>query len=267
VEYQKIKGKRYYVYDDIDEFQEDYPNKLPLKNWRTAQEGDWVWSDDERIVQLLKVSDIKHPQDRKNYTWAKGWVRTIVGTFLNRENTKMDTDFSKHPNRYTFSTKIKNTSARVKERENLTKNERIFSVNVAGGMGAVKSYMEAYEEANPEKARKKAVVLLKQERIMQEVERSVLEVSKTLGLDHEFVLRKLKLLADHSEDDNIILQSTKEIGKIIGTTGTTVKQKEVGVFGVFQGFSPEQLENIERQKLGDGKTNGQIDVGSDDSGS
>ena len=267
MEYQKIKGKRHYVYDDIDEFQEDYPNKLPLKNWRTAQEGDWVWSDDERIVQLLKVSDIKHPQDRKHYTWAKGWVRTIVGTFLNRENTKMDTDFSKHPNRYTFSTKIKNTSARVKERENLTKNEPIFSVNVAGGMGAVKSYMEAYEETNPEKARKKAVVLLKQERIMQEVERSVLEVSKTLGLDHEFVLRKLKLLADHSEDDNIVLQSTKEIGKIIGTTGTTVKQKEVGMFGVFQGFSPEQLENIERQKLGDGKTNGQIDVGSDDSSS
>jgi hypothetical protein len=131
-------------------------------------------------------------------------------------------------------------------------------------MGAVKSYMEAYEETNPDKARKKAIVLLKQERIMQEVERSVLEVSKTLGLDHEYVLRKLKLLADHSEDDNIILQSTKEIGKIIGTTGVTVKQKEVGVFGVFQGFSPEQLENIERQKLGDGNTNRQIDVGSDD---
>ena len=267
MEYQKIKGKRHYIYDDIDEFQEEYPNKLPLKNWRTAQEGDWVWSDDDRIVQLLKVSDIKHPQDRKNYTWAKGWVRTIVGTFLNRENTKMDTDFSKHPNRYTFSTKIKNTSARVKERENLTKNERIFSVNVAGGMGAVKSYMEAFEEANPEKARKKAVVLLKQERVMKEVERSVIEVSKTLGLDHEYVLRKLKQLADYSEDDNIILQSTKEIGKIIGTTGTTVKQKEVGVFGVFQGFSPEQLENIESKRIDDGNTSGQIDVGSDDSGS
>jgi hypothetical protein len=179
----------------------------------------------------------------------------------------MDTDFNKHPNRYTFSTKIKNTAARVKERENLTKNERIFSVNVAGGMGAVKSYMEAFEEANPEKARKKAVVLLKQERVMKEVERSVIEVSKTLGLDHEYVLRKLKQLADYSEDDNIILQSTKEIGKIIGTTGTTVKQKEVGVFGVFQGFSPEQLENIESKRIDDGNTSGQIDVGSDDSGS
>ena len=176
----------------------------------------------------------------------------------------MDTDFNKHPNRYTFSTKIKHTASRVKERENLTKNERIFSVNVAGGMGAIKSYMDAYEELNPEKARKKAVILLKQERIMKEVERSVLEVSKTLGLDHEYVLRKLKQLADYSEDDNIILQSTKEIGKIIGTTGITVKQKDVGVFGVFQGFSPEQLENIDNKKIGDGSSDRQIDVGSDD---
>ena len=63
------------------------------------------------------------------------------------------------------------------------------------------------------------------------------------------------------------MQSTKEIGKIIGTTGTTVKQKEVGVFGVFQGFSPEQLENIESKRIDDGNTSGQIDVGSDDSGS
>ena len=74
-------------------------------------------------------------------------------------------------------------------------------------------------------------------------------------------------MADCSEDDNIILQSTKEIGKIIGTTGITVKQKEVGVFGVFQGFSPEQLENIEKQRIGNGNTSRQIDSGSNDKSS
>ena len=149
MEYQKIKGKRHYVYDDMEEFKEVHPN-ITVGNWRDANENDWVWSDDDRIVQLLKVSGIKHPNDRKNYKLSKGYVRTIVGTFLNNKKTKMDTDFSNHPNRYTFSTKIKNTSVRVKERKNLTKNERIFSVNVAGGMGAVKSYMDAYEEINPE---------------------------------------------------------------------------------------------------------------------
>ena len=76
-----------------------------------------------------------------------------------------------------------------------------------------------------------------------------MDVAKENGLDHQFVLRKLKDLADYSEDDNITLQSVKEIGKIIGTTGTTVKQREMGVIGMFQGFSPEQIEGADRDNL------------------
>jgi hypothetical protein len=253
VEYKSIKGEPHYIYDHISEFYNDHTDTTPTENWRNGIEGDWVWSDDKRIIQLLKVGTIKHPGDTKNYKVAKGWVRTVVGTFLIRERTFMDTDFSKHPNRYTFSQKIKNTSKRVKERKNVTKNERLFSVNVAGGMGAVKAYMEAYNEINSSKARKKAIILLKQERVMQEVEKSVLDVAKSLGLDHQYVLTRLKHLADYSEDDNIILQSTKEIGKVIGTSGVTVKQRDIGVFGIFQGFSPEQLEQVERKALSNGE--------------
>ena len=253
MEYQKIKGSRHYIYDHISEFYNDHPDKTPLKNWRDGGEGDWVYSDDSRIIQLLKVADLNHPNDRKNYKWARNYMRTVVGTFVNNKKTFMDTDFDQHPNRYTFSQKIKNTSKRVKERKNVTKNERLFSVNVAGGMGAVKAYMEAYNEINSSKARKKAIILLKQERVMQEVEKSVLDVAKSLGLDHQYVLTRLKHLADYSEDDNIILQSTKEIGKVIGTSGVTVKQRDIGVFGIFQGFSPEQLDKVERKALSNGE--------------
>ena len=112
-----IKNKTHCVYDGIDEFLEHNPNKNIVFDWRKADEGDWVLSDDDRVVQLLKVSkNVKHPGDRKNYKYANGWVRTIVGSFLNRPNIKMDTDFDQHPNRYTFSKKIKNTADRVYKR-------------------------------------------------------------------------------------------------------------------------------------------------------
>lgn len=81
---------------------------------------------------------------------------------------------------------------------------------------------------------------------MKEIEKSVLDIAKSLGIDHEYVLSKLKNLADYSEDDNIILQSTKELGKIVGTAGNTVKQKDVGLLGVFQGFSPDEIEGATR---------------------
>ena len=84
---------------------------------------------------------------------------------------------------------------------------------------------------------------------MQEVEKSVLDVAKNMGLDHEYILNKLKCLADSSSDDGIVLQSTKELAKIIGTSGTTVKSKEMGIIGMFQGFSPEQIEKAERPEL------------------
>ena len=114
--------------------------------------------------------------------------------------------------------------------------------------GAVDAYKKAYTEMSNNKARKKATILLKQERVMKEIEKSVLDVAKGLGIDHEYILGKLKNLADYSEDDNIILQSAKELGKIVGTSGTTVKQREVGLLGVFQGFSPDEIEGAAREQ-------------------
>ena len=60
----------------------------------------------------------------KNYNYAKGWVRTIVGSLINKESTKMDTDFDNHPNRYTFSTKIKHTSERIHKITKVTNKEK-----------------------------------------------------------------------------------------------------------------------------------------------
>ena len=244
-----IKGVEHFVYEDIDEFREEYPNTVVHPDWRNANEGDWVYSDDDRIVQLLKVSNnVKHHSDRKNYKFAKGWVRTVVGSFLNRPNVKMDTDFDNHPNRYTFSRTIKNTANRVYKREHVTNKEKEFATNIVVGLGAIDAYKKAYTEMSDQKARKKATILLKQERVMKEIEQSVLDVAKEMGVDHKYVLNKLKNLADYSEDDNIVLQSAKELGKIVGTTGNVVKQRETGLLGVFQGFTSDQIEGATREQ-------------------
>jgi len=244
-----IKDKEHIVYDSVGEFLDHNPTGNIVFDWRKGNEGDWVMADDGGVVQLLKVNkEVKHPGDSKNYKYADGWVRTVVGSFINKDNVKMDTDFDSHPNRYTFSKKIKNTNKRVIDRKKVTKKEKEFATNIVVGMGAVEAYKNAYSELSENKARKKATILLKQERVMKEIEKSVLDVAKSLGIDHEYILGKLKTLADYSEDDNIVLQSAKELGKIVGTSGNNIKQKEVGLLGVFQGFSPDELEGATRDQ-------------------
>ncbi len=249
MESRRIKNIKHFVYDDLEEFKKDHPNTVVHPDWRKADENSWVYSDDDRIIQLLKVKKmVSHHSDTKNYKYADGWVRTVVGSFINKKSTKMDTDFSSHPNRYTFSKTIKNTSERVHKRTKITNKEKDFATNVVVGMGALDAYKNAFKEESNQKARKKATILLKQERVMEEIQKSVLDVAKGLGVDHEYILSKLKHLADYSEDDNIILQSAKELGKIIGTSNNNIKQKEVGLMGVFQGFSQEQLEGASRDQ-------------------
>jgi len=251
VEHSTIRGKTHYVFKDEDEYREFFNGEVgDVKNWKEGKEGDWVKADDGGIVQLVKVSNnINHPGDSKNYKVATGWCRTVVGTFIKTKNAIMDTDFKQHPNRYTFSKKIKDTRKRIKERKNVTKNEKIFSINVATGMGAVRSYMEAYNEIDTTKAKKKALILLRQDRVMKEIDKNVNEVAKSLGIDHEYILTKLKHLADFCDDSNIILQSTKELGKIIGTASGTLTQSQIGVIGMFEGFTNEQIKIADRNQI------------------
>tara|TARA_R100000789_G_scaffold96139_1_gene97271 strand:+ start:253 stop:1041 length:789 start_codon:yes stop_codon:yes gene_type:complete len=258
MKHQSIKGKKHYVFEGEKEYKDFFKDTADkdIIYWKDGKEGDWVKADDGGIIQLLKVSsNISHPNDRKNYKLNEGWCRTIVGTFLIGKNSTMDTDFNKHKNRYTFSKTI-GKKKNIHKRENATKREKIFTTDIVAGYGPVKAYMDAFGQTNEKNARRKAVVLLKQDRIVKEIEKGVMDVAKEMGLDHTFVLRKLKHLANYSEDDNIILQSTKEIGKVIGTTGTTVQQREMGIVGMFQGFSPEQIDKVERKEI---ELNGEIE--------
>ena len=253
MKHKKIKGVKHLVFSSLDEYHKHFGKAAPLpkKDWREGEQGDWVIADDKGVIQLLKVShNITHPNDRPNYTLNKGWCRTVVGTFLMSDKAIMDTDFDKHPNRYTFSTKIKNTNSRVYKRKKATHKEKEFATHLVTGTSAVKAYMRSFNESNEGKATKKAAILLKQRRIMQEIEASALEVAKELGVDHRYILRSLKCLAENSGDDNIQLQAVKELGKAIGTLGGT-KKIETGVVGLFQGFSQDQLEAASRPSLAD----------------
>ena len=83
---------------------------------------------------------------------------------------------------------------------------------------------------------------------MTEIEKTSKDVAKELGIDHAYILGSLKQLADTSEDQNVSLQSLKELGKAIGTLGG-VKKIETGIVGMFQGFSPDEIEGAQRKIL------------------
>ena len=52
MDYREIKGKKHYVYN-LTEWEIKYP-KSKLESWKVGQEGDWVLTDDNHVVHILK---------------------------------------------------------------------------------------------------------------------------------------------------------------------------------------------------------------------
>ena len=91
------KRKRtYLIYDSLDEFNKDAGGESCVENWRRGQEGDWVLTDDGRVLEILKRAAFKSGR------WtSREYVRTVCGTFLVLDDMSMDSVLRKNP--YSFS--------------------------------------------------------------------------------------------------------------------------------------------------------------------
>ena len=156
-----IKGIEHTVYD--------YSNELPANfvykdNWREGQVGDWVLADDSCYIQILRRN--KMTPHRKHKKHAREYVGTCTGTFMVADSIKMDTD--KRHNIYSFGG-AKTSSKQLFDREKTNRREELFSLYIAQGIDPIKAYMTAYKTENPKYAEKKAMLLLKTERIKKSV--------------------------------------------------------------------------------------------------
>ncbi len=265
-QYQTIKGVKHYVFRNKDDFYEFHGGKdnapALVEDWHEAEEGDWVIADDGGIVQMLKVSRyLPHPGDshgKAKYRYHKGWCRTVVGTFFinkNREKFKMDTDFSKHESRYTFSGTSGNLHlSRMNSRDGLTKKERQFCFSIVYLMSSGKPinvyeiYSMIFKRVRPENVMKRCNHLLKQDRIMNELMKGVEEAAEKLKITHETVLRRLDDLSTGANNEDVKFKATVKLGDAIGTFNKGNKQLPGrDISGYFSGFSSSVVEEIEEE--------------------
>jgi len=251
MDYREIKGVKHYVFDSIEEFRDHFRSldeEIPpiVESWREADEGDWTWSDDGRIVQILARREFKRRPNTKYPYVARYYVRTVVGTFPIRPDTVMDTDFSLHPNRYRMSRKTdQEVHHHIKVKPNLSRREIAFVTLLLCG----KSLQEAYEEAfgSSQYWFEKAVALLKLERIQMAINKNIDEIAEKLGINFEYILSKLKLLVEASNSDKVKLGALKELADWLGAKEKT-REIMHGQVKMFNPFTMEEIASIEAEK-------------------
>ena len=240
----KVNKIEHIVFDSKDELPKDIHY---LRDWREGHIGDWVKADDDCIIQILRKGVMLKAKGKKRQL---EYIGTCTGTFLVSDKTLMDT--SRRNNIYSLGGSL-NPEEIVESREKLNSREELFVINLSKGMDPKVAYIRSFPTNNPGYANIKAAQLLKTERISSAMKEELKPIMEELGINDKSVLHGIKVIAQTAEKDDTKLKALFKLSDILDLEDKTKTSVQQISGAVFQGFSKEQLENVERKELSDGK--------------
>ena len=233
--YYKVNKIEHRVYDPDDAI----PEELEINDdWRKGQIGQWVRTDDDCVLQILRRGRMLKPKGKSRII---EYIGTCTGTFVVSKNTKMDS--SRRVNIYSFGGN-KSSEDVLLDRDSLTKGEIMFVMYVSGGMSPRDAYMKAFPTKNLGYAEQRSSQLIKTKRVQTAMKEELKPVLEELGIDEKAVLQEINTIALGSEKDDTRLKALFKLSDIMDLedkTRTSVQQ----ITGVqFKGFTDKDVEAL-----------------------
>ena len=245
MDFKEIKNTKHYLYDSKEEFAITYPNAPVRHNWRHGQEGEWVFTDDGFVCQILRKGDLKSAAGK-----LRTYVRTVCGTFLtNRLNREMLGDDGIPENIYSMSGTNKGQKS-FNERGRNSK-ELLFARYIADSIvkqkpvSTVDAYKMVYPDAKSEEyIKRKADNLFKTETTQTMISKEKRILLDEKGVADGWIIERYKTIADLADNDTHKLKALDSLAKMSGLFENEEKKSEE--LTIWAGFSPEQLEEVKK---------------------
>ena len=218
------------------------PDIHPIKDWRKGDIFDWVLADDDCYIQILRKGTMTKPKGKVRKVV---YIGTCTGTFIVSPKTKMDT--SRRVNIYSIGGDIERNQ-RLDDREHLSTREALFVAHLASGMDLRGAYLKAFPTNNPHYAGMRAGQLFKTSRIRSKMKEELKPYMESLGLDENYVLSNIKEVIDSCDKDDTKLKALFKLADIMDMEDKNTTKVTTVTGALFQGFTPEKLEEVERPK-------------------
>ena len=229
-----IKRKKECLYKNKDEFYEHEDEDF-CEDWRESKTNDWILTDDGQVCKVLK---------RGIFSNGKEYIRTLLGSYPIRENIYIGGKPADDIYRFTKSTKPRHSKEKI---ESPTRREVVFAKYCANGMPTEQDYLRVFPTNNSKYAQTASNALLKTERIQKMVSEEVKQMLGNVGIDEEYLLFQAKNIIDNI--DGRESEKMRAIEMLMKSSGRFPNDKKTESWTVFQGFTSEQLKELEPYKV------------------
>ena len=233
----RVNSINHIVYDSEDEL----PEGLHVAdNWKTAEVGDWVKTDDECYIQILRKGKMQTAMGRNRIRY---YVGTCTGTFPTNKTAKMDT--SRRINIYSFGGNKKSDDILL-DRKELSGIESLFVLNLAKGMSPKNAYLDAFPTKNERYAHQKSAQLIKTERVQKAMKEELKPVLKEKGVNESWYIENMKNIVELGQSESNRLKALIELGDVMDVKDKN-QTKVTQISGaVFKGFDENVLEEVKQ---------------------
>jgi len=233
-----VGGVEYNLYSDEAEFRKNHPKEEIVGDWRIAIVGQWIRSDDGKVMKIIKrwnMKDTSTPNKKNN-----DFIKTLLGVASTGKYTKLAGEPAKNVHCF----------INYKEGGKVTHREKNFAKMVAMGADPTKAYLNCYETNNYDYAHRSSLALLRKERVTNVVEKEVEVLLGDLGISKTYLLEEMKSVVDHKKvRDGDKLRALETLMKISGLLSSEKKSESVALIQEFTGFSKEKLKAFEQGLL------------------
>ena len=226
----KVKDIEYSLYRNEEDFRKDHPDTSVNTDWRNAEEGEWILTDDGQVTMVIKRGMIS---DESNI-----YIRTLIGMV----NCKRSNALKGEPitDIWRFSRKNWYESSLY---GNLSNSKRIFAKYVASGLEPVDAYMKAYSRTKDrEYAKKRTTLFLKSKKVRHLIDKEIELLLSDTGITKSYLLEKTKdIVDDRNSRDSDKMRAIEVLMKISGLLSTEKRTDSIALIQEFTGFSKEKL--------------------------
>ena len=233
-----VSGVEYRLYNDEAEFRKSHPKAEIVADWRSAIVGQWIKSDDGKVMKIIKRWNMK---DTSSSTKSNNdFIKTLLGVASTGKYTKLAGKPA--TNVHCF--------INYKKGGKITPREKNFAKMVAMGSDPTQAYLNCYETNNYDYAHRSALALLRRKRVTTMVEKEVELLLDDLGISKTYLLEEMKGIVDSGKSrDGDKLRALETLMKISGLLNTDKKSESVALIQEFTGFSKEKLKAFEQGLL------------------
>jgi hypothetical protein len=213
-----------------------------VTNWRVGKVGQWVKTDDDCVMQILRRGTMMRPKGKIREV---AYIGTCTGTYPIYPHSKLDS--SRRINIYSFSGN-KLSDDIVKDRENLTSKEGLFVLYLTQGIRPQDAYLKAFPTSDPHYANMKAGQLVKTERIRTAMKEELKPVLEELGIDEKYVIKGIKNEAELAEKSDTKLKALFKLADIMDLEDKNQTKVTQISAAQFKGFIGEDIDRAIRPK-------------------